>query len=754
MAMNKKWFKRTVLSYIPILYLTIAVIVLVAIFAINEISLKEAERTNRYLTGTVVHSLETTMKAIDHSLLEELRFGDRLYDYFEFNPNTDPRLVNYEVSRKLRQLTAEYPMIHSIYLYRFRDDRVLTMNSFEEFEEFEDRAFVGQAQQLPARVRWSPVRAYGSSSAGASGGNQAQEAQTAVVSLSQRAQLPMGNEGIVVVNVSVQHLVADIDKLIDLQMTFMHIQDGTGASLYSSGEGNSAEVMSRSRSSYLQWEFESGVQSGVAFGWLQFVSRLWGVVGVAAIAVSLVYLLVITRRNYRPIERIVQQIQAYQNHRQAGKGADKDEFAFIQKALERLIDQNSLYEEQVQEDRNARRKQAFIQLLEREAPLSDKEHRKTLMRLDIPLAIEEAYVAVIEIDRYADFERKYGKPEDQQLMKFALAQVLEEFFVPEQPPAWAEWIRVNRLAVLQVRLPDSQGRHKESTFEDYRAWVEANLGLTVTIGIGSNVSRTEEIGKSYAEAAGVLRFKLALGGNRVHPHRELPTDRGLHTHGYYPLINAVIQEFGTGNPEWPDTIQGLFARLSRDVMTNDDLLHLLQYFKNLLERMIEELPYELRSLWNEEMKAEWERAVGGDSMQTIARELAELCAQLHESYAELVRSNNNSRLVREIRQYIEDNYSNPELSLSHISDKYNLNGKYASQLFKEHTGVKFVDFVMNLRIEHAKRLLSDTNESINDISRLVGYEIPLSFGRTFKKLAGVTPSEYRKHRSALYKEVE
>lgn len=742
--MNKKWFKRTVLSYIPILYLTIAVIVLIAILAINEISLKEAERANRYSTESIVHSLDTTMQAIDRRMIQELRFGDRLYDYFEFNVNTDQRLLNYEVSKKLREMVNEYPMIHSIYLYRFRDDMVLSMDSYEPARDFADRTFLKQplGQTYP-RSRWSPARIYGANPDSEQGEGEA------VVSLSQRAQLPMGNEGIIVVNVSVRELLSRVEKMIDPKMTFLDIMDGSDRRIYTSLTDHSVRAMNTVRSSYLQWKFESGVLGGLSFGWLQVISRVWVLLGLLTILASLIYTLAITKRNYRPIERIIQQIQTYQSNRQGAKGTAKDEFSFIQKSLEKLIDQNAVYEEQVQEAHQARVKQAFVQLLEEDESVSDKERKKTMLRLDFPFVFEEAFVSIVEIDRYAEFDRKYEKPSDQHLMKFALTNVLQEFFAPEQSKVWAEWIRANRLAVIHVAESPGERRSLALTFDDYRKWVRDNLDISVTIGIGTEVHRPEEIRRAYVETADALRFKLSLGRGRVIEYRSLPESRDAYTHEYYQSINAIVQEFRLGKPDWPVRAASLLERMKNDLMTNDELLHLLQYCKSLFERAMEELTFEFRSLWNDSIAPEWERAIRLESMQEIEPIVADLCAQLYDGYMELMKSKHNNQLVIEIRQYIEEHYGDSSLSLTHISDRFKVNGKYVSQLFKEQTGVNFVDFLMNLRIGHAKRLLLESSEPINDIARLVGYDVPLSFARTFKKIVGMTPSDYRKHQQLL-----
>ncbi|MNF09206.1 HTH-type transcriptional regulator YesS [compost metagenome] len=82
--------------------------------------------------------------------------------------------------------------------------------------------------------------------------------------------------------------------------------------------------------------------------------------------------------------------------------------------------------------------------------------------------------------------------------------------------------------------------------------------------------------------------------------------------------------------------------------------------------------------------------------------------------------------------------------MTHLCDRFGLNGKYLSRLFKEAFGVKLVDFMVHVRIEESKRLLTQTSLSLQQIANAVGYIHDISYIRAFKKIEGVTPGDYRK----------
>lgn len=98
--------------------------------------------------------------------------------------------------------------------------------------------------------------------------------------------------------------------------------------------------------------------------------------------------------------------------------------------------------------------------------------------------------------------------------------------------------------------------------------------------------------------------------------------------------------------------------------------------------------------------------------------------------------------VEEVKRYIENNLSK-ELSLEEVADRLGLNPSYFSQLFKQMTDETFVQYRIKRRVERAKKLLALSHYKITDISHEVGYADHPHFTKTFKRMTGYTPSEYR-----------
>ncbi len=118
---------------------------------------------------------------------------------------------------------------------------------------------------------------------------------------------------------------------------------------------------------------------------------------------------------------------------------------------------------------------------------------------------------------------------------------------------------------------------------------------------------------------------------------------------------------------------------------------------------------------------------------------------LNEFYHELtdVQSiGSESNLTASIVAYVEKHYSS-DLYLERIAQELGLSVKYISKVFKEKTGRNLSDYINEVRIQHVKEMLMQTDMSIASISEAAGIYSRSTLIRLFRKYEGVTPSEYR-----------
>lgn|GEM_PF-1054842 len=100
-----------------------------------------------------------------------------------------------------------------------------------------------------------------------------------------------------------------------------------------------------------------------------------------------------------------------------------------------------------------------------------------------------------------------------------------------------------------------------------------------------------------------------------------------------------------------------------------------------------------------------------------------------------------SATLQKIMSYIDANYQN-DISLETVANQFYLNKSYLSQLFKRHTGRTLQSHIANLRILKAKELLMEPEANVFEVGQRVGYNSPSYFGKVFKSIVKVSPSEF------------
>lgn len=106
------------------------------------------------------------------------------------------------------------------------------------------------------------------------------------------------------------------------------------------------------------------------------------------------------------------------------------------------------------------------------------------------------------------------------------------------------------------------------------------------------------------------------------------------------------------------------------------------------------------------------------------------------------KENRKEVYVRKVIDFIEMNYSS-KFTVTQIADFVGLDRSYLCSIFKEYIHSSIQEYLIHYRMNKACELMNNTQLSIGDISRSVGYDDPLLFSKMFKKLKGSSPKSYR-----------
>lgn len=122
--------------------------------------------------------------------------------------------------------------------------------------------------------------------------------------------------------------------------------------------------------------------------------------------------------------------------------------------------------------------------------------------------------------------------------------------------------------------------------------------------------------------------------------------------------------------------------------------------------------------------------------------LCELYNQYFFSSEVVVRDKKRPQLYLDIVDYVKS-YRHTNLKVIDIANFFGYNEKYLSHLFRSVTGVSLKQYILQEKIDLAKYILTETNDTVASIAESLGFEDSHNFMKAFKKIAGLTPTEYR-----------
>ncbi|MFD2117213.1 helix-turn-helix domain-containing protein [Paenibacillus yanchengensis] len=738
---NNQWVNKMLKSYIPIFFFVISSFFLIFFFVVQKQSEQSAIRTTAMFGEQFMHSVDASLLAVDQLISKEM-FTDNEFVEFIRSSEFSPYMI-FELSKKLNQMKISFPLIHSLYIYNKAADYVISSNAAADAHKFPDYNFMMQQFDSEKGKMWSGRRTY-----------THKDGETEVVSLVHKIPFLTGKDGLIVVNVSIQALQQFIENMIGTTSNYVEIYDKQQKLIISSSKENKSggKILASHESEYTNWNVQSGWDNGRAFSFIHSISQVWIIFAVLTIVLGTLWLVYVTRRNYKPIESILARINHVVEEKMVdiiGKdhvNADEDELRFIESTVQNLLHEYSTIRSRQEEDSAQLQHYLFLEVIEGHRTLSQKDWQAEMTRLGITFHHSYMLFAMLEIDKYSSFSSAYNK-QDQYLLKFVLSNVMNEMAQKYNICTWTEWISISKMGILFSFEEQSEEVFDQvlDVMEQSMHWFQKNIDFTVTVALGGATSQLEDISELYDDALEALQYKSVVGVGQILDHRHLNFNSSKDLFKYTRSIQTIADLYRLSSSDWEEQWELLFVNIRKEFPPREEILNLLNHLLLSIDREVMELATDIQQVWQERAMPELTTILSQyESLQEFQTEAFKLLENVQHQLQSLKANKVNNQLILDAQTYITSNYADANLSLTQLSEQFHLSSRYLSRLFKEELGEKFIDYVMKIRIEHAQRLLNETNLSVQEIAQQVGYTHSISFIRAFKKIVGLTPGEYRK----------
>lgn len=372
-----------------------------------------------------------------------------------------------------------------------------------------------------------------------------------------------------------------------------------------------------------------------------------------------------------------------------------------------------------------------------------KTGMEQLAAMGIELTEGSCRVAIFDIDIYSDiYQVDTVKRQESALMAFVLYNISDEI-VKRENAGIAYQEGGNHVCILfQEKWGRDRNEKTKEICREIQQKMQEVMGISVSVGIGKWVRRPEQLLISHDTAEKAIQYRYLLGEGLLLDMEEMKPEQNISLEKYLNDLSEAIKAGAQENAEKAmrdieEAVKGAMVEKSRACMY-------LQQVIRTIDRICEDV------------SADMEKILKGRDMLlqqvTEQKSFGRACDVVREYVMKMFKmltdmnSSSGQRQARMAVEYIQKNYMNPNLSLNDICSYLNISTSYFSTIFKEMTGETFTEVLIRTRMEKAKELLENTTMKNYEIAEKVGFSDPHYFGISFKKMTGITPTEYAREK--------
>lgn len=388
------------------------------------------------------------------------------------------------------------------------------------------------------------------------------------------------------------------------------------------------------------------------------------------------------------------------------------------------------------------REQFFNDMVHRR--LADDLIESKLREYDIPITGARKWIiAAIDVEKSDDRSKKtLSLHEEGELIPISVMQIVREKLKSYCRFSLFQSTAEAGMVVIAALDDDNTTTGLIDVLGDICKETKRILEVPVTIGIGHSVTGLSKIAGSYQSAVEALGYKAVVGsGITIYINDMEPVGSGK-----LEFDNSDESDFISAVKFGPDEkIEAVMVRISGKLesarvhyrqqqvyvfgVLNTVIQMIQQYDLNLEEILGGELEYlsVIDKLQKREEFGEWLLKTARKMNQAINQE----------------RDMTTRQVIQQAKQYIMDNYQNPDLSVEMICRHLHMSPAYFSTMFKKETGQAYIAYLTEIRLNKAVELLNKTDDKTYVIASKVGYQEQNYFSYVFKKKFGVSPTKFR-----------
>lgn len=468
-------------------------------------------------------------------------------------------------------------------------------------------------------------------------------------------------------------------------------------------------------------------------------SKVFNII-VICIGIILLYCIVayfVSRKIYTPI---VETTKMFSNVSKVALGKGTDELTFISKVFSDSIEKIKQLEIN-NNDKDSRLKGELLKYIIKNNDISN-QIKDELMNCKLNISFKELILISFKIDNYYEIDRNERYAYEISLCK-TIPELIKDCFNCEIVNLYK-----GELALFMNFNTDADAAQEFdsiiSVAEKIISNVHKNMGINITAGIGGILSSIEDCSAVYNHALEMVKNRFVIGINRVIYQEYLDTHLtnsvNLSKEIEQNLINSIKMNKKHSYIENIEYITGLLRKC-----TYSKAVSILFQVMTLCIKVINETIAQEEGSYSLNFEEFNQLFTKLHTIDDAKIWLLNIFEEYEKAYVEVLKIKNSKYdgIVNRVKEYINKNYSDSSLCLDAIAEITNYAPYYISKIFKESTGNSVNDYIREIRIANAKKLLETTNMKASEIGSVTGFSNTSNFYLVFKKDVGLAPVEYR-----------
>lgn len=521
----------------------------------------------------------------------------------------------------------------------------------------------------------------------------------------------------------------------------MQREEETGSYLFDwKGESYSISYGEFSRLG-IPWRYVTTTSLSQLTAPVVIMSRIMLGIGLFGLLMAILLSWVASNRLYRPIGQLVRLVK---NQKPTPETDDGDELDYIASQWNHLSEERNVLETKLEQAYPSLRTAFLMQLVQGHFySLKEPEMRARLESFGWQSESQWFVLLLAQMTGFAKEDGKFMESEEH-LVTFAAANIAQEMVRSRSHQA--EIINFQDLTVgilLSYPIDRTKPQVKEELYmlaDDLVRTISSLLKMQTTICIGRLTSQVKDIPQMLPFLRNAIRYRDLKEQHQVLDLEEMLPNANQEVHYPFALEKDLMQAIRMGQSEQAMRLIDAFVTELARQSGKEKLLQegVMQVLGSIMHTLLE-TGYHPHHLY------------GSDNLYEQLNQLREpeQMVRFFQQKVILPYSNKLSQhqdvhvkpLVEQVTAMLKERFAG-DISLEECAHAFHTTPYALSKVFKQVTGMNFIDYLTALRIDKAKELLSDSDMKVNEIAERIGFQ-PSYFIRLFKKFENMTPGQYR-----------